>query len=356
MAREIRESDAPLTSGNRESGELARFAAIRELLENEPFSFHFFQAVRLLHRIPSLRFPAGNFAQPAEEVVRFSARPSLAFPASDIHDLVWDEAGQAHMEIEFMGLCASLPVLPVVYTEYLLEKAREKDRSMEDFFNIFNHRIVSLFYRAWEKYRCYIEFERSGKDKLSPKLLDFLGLGTAGLQERTGLPDLTFLHYLGNLAHQIRSSLSLKQILEEYFEVPVEIQEFAGTWRRLSPQDRTVLSETGGDNERLGIGTVAGDEVWDIHGRIGVALGPMPIAEYIEFLPGHGASKALASWLRFFLNGNYEAEIKLILAREDVPACNLGSSDGVGPRLGLMSWLKTKPKEYDPADATYIVS
>ncbi len=354
MDTEIGKSGAPVAgySGLRDPSVLDE---LRRQIEEEPFRFFFFQAVRLLQRMDPTRKPVGYFFPPGAEAVRFKSRPSLAFAASDIYDLNGGDAGQPNMTVEFMGLSASLSVLPAVYTEYLLERIRLKDSAMVDFFDIFNHRVVSMFYRAWEKYRFYIAYERAGEDKLSERLFDLLGLGTSGLKDRMQIPDRIALNYLGNLSRQVRSALSLEQLLEEYFEVPVRVRQFIGSWSQLPPQDRTVLTDEGGKNERLGQGAVVGEEVWDQHGRIGVTIGPMGLDRYLEFLPGKEAHRELESWLRFFTNGRCETEVRLVLDRDQVPACVLGAKSDGCPRLGLVSWLRTGPMGRDPGDAIILI-
>jgi type VI secretion system protein ImpH len=123
----------------------------------------------------------------------------------------------------------------------------------------------------------------------------------------------------------------------------------------LSPENQTCFSGFGGASERLGVGVVAGDEVWDHHGRIRVAIGPMRFEQYLSFLPGKDAYHELVAWLKFYSNGSYETEVQLVLAREDAPSCELGSAGKTRPQLGLVSWLKTRPLDRDPADATYLV-
>jgi type VI secretion system protein ImpH len=328
---------------------------LRRMLEEEPFRVHFFQAVRMLQKMESERKPVGYFVTPQGETIRFSARTSLAFPPSELHDLTRMENGQMSLTVEFMGLCAAVSVMPATYTEFLLARAREKDHVMEDFLNIFNHRMISFFYRGWEKYRFFVEYERSKDDRLSARLMDLIGLGTEGLRHRGGVPDDAYLNYVALLARHVRSAASLEQILEDYFDVKVHIQQFAGAWRKLKSENQTCFTGFGGDSERLGVGVVAGDEVWDHHGRIRISLGPMPFEQYLRFLPGKDAYHELVAWLKFYSNGSYETEVQLVLAREDAPSCELGSSGEKRPQLGLVSWLKTKPLDRDPADATYLV-
>ena len=81
----------------------------------------------------------------------------------------------------------------------------------------------------------------------------------------------------------------------------------------------------------------------------------MRFEQYLKFLPGQEAYRELVAWLKFYSNGSYETEVQLVLAREDAPNCEFGSGGRSGPNLGFVSWLKTKPLNRDPADATYLV-
>jgi len=353
MATESGNPDVVVAESNENKGaDRSSYERLRRMLKEEHFRVHFFQAVRLLQKMEPGRKPVGYFVLPEGETIRFVARTSLAFPASEIHDLQTNPDGQIDMTVEFMGLCAAVSVMPTAYTELLIA---QRDNAMEEFLNIFNHRMISLFYRGWEKYRFFIEYERSQEDKLSDRLMDFLGLGTQGLRERGGLADRAYLNYVGLLARQVRSAASLQQILEDYFQVKVQVQEFAGAWRKLAIEDRTCLNAGSGFSEQLGIGTVAGDEVWDHHGRIRILLGPMRLQEYLRFLPGNDAHHELAAWLKLYLNGCLESEVQLVLDREDAPKCELGADGEAQPRLGLVSWLRTKPLDRNPSDATYLV-
>jgi type VI secretion system protein ImpH len=333
----------------------AKLREMRRLLEEEPFRVQFFQAVRMLQRIEAPRKPVGYFVTPQGETIRFVSRTSLEFPASEIHQTRRLETGQLEMMVEFMGLNAAISVMPAPYTELLIARAKEKDYAMEDFLNLFNHRMISFFYRGWEKYRFFIAYERTGEDRLSEKLYDVLGLGTEALLGRGGIPDQAYLNYVGLLGRHVRSASSLEQLLEDYFEVPAKVEQFAGAWRKLRHEDQTWMTGAGGLNERLGVGTIAGDEVWDHHGRIRISLGPMCFEKYRSLLPGQSAYHELAAWVRFYSSGSYEAEVQLILVRKDVPFCELGAAGQAGPQLGFVSWLRTQPIDRDPGDTKYLV-
>jgi len=332
-----------------------RFAPVRAMLERDPWSVQFFQAVRLLERLYPERNPVGLFVSPFTEVVQFSSLPTLAFPASEIQDLQPGKDGRPAMQVNFMGLSCAVGALPNAYTEFLLERARAKDRSPAEFLDIFNHRIISLFYRAWQKYRFYIAYERTGAgdDVISSRLLDLIGLGTPELTRRMEISDSACLYYVGLLSHRRPTAQGLKQLIEDYFEVPVEIEQFTGTWRRLPPNNLTFLRDTGAFCEQLGMGSIVGDEAYDQHGALTIRLGPMGFDRYREFLPGARASKELHAWLRIYTNREFDFVVQLVLERDEVPRMMLGEDGVSASRLGLVSWVRNRDLHRDPDEATY---
>ena len=334
------------------------FEHLQKLLERDPYSVQFFQAVRLIERLYPERRPVGLFVSPGSEVVRFSSLPTFSFPASEINELGPGKDGKLKMSVNFMGLSAAVGALPHVYTDFLLERAKAKDRGPADFFDLFNHRIISLFYRAWQKYRFYIAYERTGAgdDVISTRLLDLIGLGTKGLAHRMDISDDACLYYTGLLSHRRPTAQGLKQLLEDYFSVPVEIHQFTGTWNRLPPENQSFLRDTGAFCERLGMGTIVGDEVWDQHGTVTIRLGPMNFKRYQQFLPGADGHRELRSWLRFYANREFDFIVQLVLERDETPGMELGTIGPAASRLGLVSWIKNRPLERDPDEATYKLS
>ena len=224
----------------------------------------------------------------------------MGFPASEIQSFDSPDAGPPLMKVNFMGLTGPQGVLPLAYTSLVMDRLRQHDSAMRDFFDLFNHRIISLFYRAWEKYRFTVTYEREKKNKVSHYLLDLLGLGTPALQDRQAVADESLLFYSGLLAQKPRSASALRQIILDYFGVPVRIEQFVGSWYPLEPHDQCWLAEPGGISEQLGYGAVVGDEVWYQQSRVRVVLGPLSLKQYLDFLPGGEAYEPLRAFTRFF--------------------------------------------------------
>ena len=323
---------------------------VGEKLRREPFFFDFFQAVRLLERFLPERTSVGQFAHPNTEVARFTVHPSLAFPASQIQAMDYPEDGPTNMMVNFMGLTGPQGVLPNPYTSLIIERLRASDSSPRDFLDIFNHRIISLFYRAWRKYRFDVAYEQGERDLFSRHLLSLLGLGSEGLRDRQAVSDDSLIYYAGLLAQRPRSAQALQQILADYFDVPVEIEQFAGAWYRLDPETQCRLSEGSSESGELGFGAVVGDEVWNQQSKVRVVLGPLTLERYVDFLPDGQSWEPLRAWVQFFSNDEWDFEVKLILEREQVPACTLGAEGASGPQLGWVSWVKSAPLGRDPDD------
>ena len=323
---------------------------IEEKLRREPYTFDFFQALRLLERFSPERKSVGQFVKPQDEVAHFRAHPSLAFPASQIQAAEWPEDGPVRMLVNFMGMTGPEGVLPNPFTSLIIERQREGDTSLRDFLDIFNHRIISLFYRAWRKYRIDVACERGERDRFSRQLLSLLGLGTDGMRDRQTVADELLIYYAGLLGQRPRSAQALQQILSDYFDVPVAIEQFSGGWYRLDRETQCRLSEENTDSGELGFGAVVGDEMWSQQSRVRIVLGPLSLERYADFLPDGQSFKPLKSWVRFFSNDEWDFELNLVLEREQVPACTLGAGGVSGPQLGWVSWVKSAPFHRDPGD------
>ncbi|HVG20282.1 MAG TPA: type VI secretion system baseplate subunit TssG [Blastocatellia bacterium] len=311
-----------------------------KLFFDEAYGFDFFQAVRILERIYPERAPVGRDGDPSREVVRFRTRVSLDFPASQIYAIRpdADPDGPAQMMVAFMGLTGPLGVLPHPYTELLMERTRYQDTGLWEFLDIFNHRLISLFYRAWEKYRFSVAYERGEEDRLTEYLFDVIGMGTRGLRGRADLPDEGLLFYGGLIAQRPHSATATEAILGDYFNVGARVEQFAGQWLRL---DDESLTRVGVANSHLGLNTVAGARVWDDQSKFRLKFGPLAFKEFSNFLPVGSAFKPAAELIRLLAGMEFDFDIQLILKAEEVPGCVLTTQAKRRPMLGWTTWLKT---------------
>ena len=190
------------------------------------------------------------------------------------------------MAVNFLGLTGPQGTLPLAYSLYVADRVRAGDHALKEFLGIFDHRILSLFYRAWEKTHIGVAHGEQRRDWLTRHLLDLVGLGNDALRERLPMLDEALLFYTGLLGLPTRPAGALEQLLGDFFGVPVSIEQFVGAWY---PLERATQSELGDDasaSSQLGFGAVAGDEIWDQQSRARVRIGPLTRRQYDEFLPG----------------------------------------------------------------------
>ena len=317
-------------------------STLTERLFAEPYRFDFFQAVRLLGQVDQERKPVGRDGDPRHDVVRFRTRAALTFPPSQVYQIKENGAGEdetpPELMINFMGLTGPLGVLPQHFTELVAERARYGDTALWEFFDIFNHRMISLFYRVWEKHRLTAAVEREELDPITEYLFDTIGMGTRGLRDRLSIPDRAMLLYGGLIAQRPHSAGTVAAIVGDYFLVPAHVEQFAGQWLKLEEEDRSRL---GTANSRLGVNTIAGQRVWDDQSKFRTKLGPLTYKQFTEFLPNSSAFKPASELVRFLAGLEFDFDLQLVLQADDVPACVLDKTSAVRPMLGWNTWLKT---------------
>ncbi|HKP85575.1 MAG TPA: type VI secretion system baseplate subunit TssG [Blastocatellia bacterium] len=329
--------------------------SLADVLFEEPYRFEFFQAVRLLERIEPERRPVGRYSEPAGEAVRFRTRVSLSFPPSQIYGLARageEESKPSRMTVAFMGLTGPAGVLPHHYTELLIERTRYKDTALAEFLDLFNHRMISLFYRAWEKYRFPVAYERGEDDRFTEFLFDIVGMGTRGLRNRQSFPDEILLFYGGLFAMRPHSASAMCAALGDYFGATARMEQFSGQWLKLDDESLTRL---GGENAELGVTTVAGTRVWDVQSKFELQFGPLSFSEFTGFLPTGSAFKPAAELTRLMAGMEFDFDIRLTLKAEEVPGCVLTTRAKRAPMLGWTTWLKTSPFREDDSQVVLSV-
>lgn len=360
MAAEVRRNDA----------------AVTQRLQEEPWRYDFFQAVRLLERAAQAEVAAGKRVParpvgydyaPEEEVARFHALASLAFPPAPIAAVSSDSAAQspgarsAQMVVAFLGLTGPCGVLPEHYTALLISRIRERDYALRDFLDLFTHRTVSLFYRAWEKYRFPYGYERlrrsgdSGDDCFTSCLYGLVGLGSSKLRRRLAFDDETLLYYAGHFAHFPRAAISLEIVLADYFELPVSIRQFCGQWLYLELNDYSLLPSKrlrAGRNNQLGMSMVVGERVWDIESKFRVRVGPLTYRQFCQFMPSGERLTPLWQMARSYVGTHLDFDVQLVLRAEEVPCCRLGNRSDPA-RLGWNTWVRSNDFEEDVDDAIF---
>ncbi len=327
---------------------------LSEILFAEGSRFDFYQAVRLLQRERSQAAPVGCGDDPRREAVRFSADVSLVFPPSDLKGIEppGREGDPARMTVRFMGVAspASFGSLPVPYAELVLSRLRERDAALRDFLDLFNHRLVSLLYRAWEKHRFAVAYERAGREPglFERALLALIGIGTPAAHGRLPCDDRALLARPWAFRRGRVTAAALVELLESYFGAPVEVLQFVPGWFVVEEEERSRL---GARACELGVNLTLGARVQVAQSRFRVRIGPLDWPAFQDCLPPGTAFAPLVELVRLAAGPEFDFDVQLALRAESVPRLRLGVADAEGaPWLGWSTWLAAEERRGGAAE------
>lgn len=323
----------------------ARHLTLFQALAENPHGFDFYRALREIECAYPDKPRIGEARRPQDEPVRFGQDPSLAFAPATLAAFVREQDGRPPRLIQsFFGLLGPNGALPLHLTEFARDRQRNSgDSTLVRFLDVFHHRLIAIFYRAWARAQPTVSLDRSERDRFALYVGAFVGLAGSRMRGRDAVHDAAKLSFAGLLGRGVRNADGLVSILREYLSVPVAIQQWVAHWMAL-PQ---ALCTRLGDEEvcRLGVTAVAGARVWDLQSRFRVVVGPLSYADYERFLPSGESYRKLTDWVRNYVGFELKWDSRLVLKADQVPPLLLGYNG----RLGWTSWLGTRLNE-EPAD------
>lgn len=324
-------------------------------LEADATQFDFYYALRHIDAAIAGAIPLGRAARPRDEPIRLTQHPSLVFAPTALHQYTPGAAahGLGRLSVHHFGLFGPNGALPQHLTEYVQERILHgKDETIARFCDIFQHRMILLFYRAWADCQAVTSLDRPDRDCFGRYAASLVGLGQASLKDRDAVPDHLKLHHAGHLARQTRNAEGLVRPLAALLRIPVAVQEYCLQWLTLSGNEVTRLTsvalagaksrhriEVGAASSRLGQGAIAGARVPDVQHKFRLQLGSMSLGEFERYLPGGVRFIQVRDWIRNYLGVELAWDARLLLKRDEVPATRLGAYG----QLGWTSWLGMPP-------------
>jgi type VI secretion system protein ImpH len=313
-----------------------------EDLHERPEDYSLFGALRRIEQAHPDRPRLGESRKAADDPVRIVQLPHLYFAPAEVAAFRVEDTPVPRLEQYGFGVFGPNGALPLHITE--LAHSRElqaDDPTFGAFINAFQHRFASLFYRAWADSDPCTSFDRADVDLFRLYVGSLIGIGAPGARERDCVMDYAKLVRAGLFAPQARSAESLQRIIAEYFELQVELVPFVGTWLTIADQELCRLGELG----TLGSGTVLGESTWQCQFNFEIVLGPLKIADFVNFLPGARGLSHLQALVRLYTNEEWSWQVRLLLDPAEIPPMTLGESGW----LGWATWLG--PRDAVASDA-----
>ena len=320
----------------------AALAGLFRALSEAPREHDFFAVLRHVEALRPDLPRIGAALRPSQEVLRLGQDPELDFAPSALESFSVGARSGPRLGVRFFGLLGPQGPMPLHFTEYVRERLRFRgDATLARFLDVFHHRLLALFYRAWAQAQPTVHHDRPGSDRFGAWLGASFGAQDAGPAARA-LPEEARLFQAGLLGSRSRHAEGLVKLLRQYFRVPVRIEQHVPQWLVLQDDDRSRLGFSRSRPERrdavapqLGVSATSGSKCRDRQYKFRVALGPLTLARYHDFLPGGRAWSRLREWVQHYAGLDLRWDVELTLAADQVPEPRLGRA----VRLGVSAWI-----------------
>ncbi|MEL2243961.1 type VI secretion system baseplate subunit TssG [Leclercia adecarboxylata] len=282
----------------------------------------------------------GSGWQVRQEPVRFRPHPGMGFPAGEIRGMTDSEPEHEHLppsvNVTFMGLYGVESPLPTHYIDDIAQK-REGWEGTCDFLDIFNHRLITQYYRIWRKYSYPATFAPGGTDNTSQYLLGLAGLGIPGCAATAGTPLSRFLALLPVMLLPGRTTEGVSALVQllapesraqvHYYDrcrVPLKKQLTMNLQQPVSLKNRPVMGTHG----------------TDVNGQVLLRLSTSNIDEARGWLPGGELYGDLMSLLHVYLGAHLDVRLQLCVPRYLLPDAQLACNENYAVQLGRTAVLR----------------
>lgn len=296
-----------------------------------------FALLRYLHLHANLTKNIGDEVQLTEHKIRFGQFAQLSFQERQVHQIV-PQGEFLKVKIKGFGMLGANGVLPLHLSEAIYEKnLHEKDHTFNDFLDIFHHRLISLFYKAWLSAEPAVMLDNTNTPVFSEYVAGFVGTQPLANDGTENLLKYSHFYYSSLLLNQNMPTHNLIEILHGYFDAPIKIEENIGEWIHAKAHTTSLSSQF---LEPLGAGLLIGTHYFDATQKFRVIVGPVSITKYLDFLKGERLFHQLTQWVIRYTKHSYRFDIKIIIDKDDIRPTCLDTMH----RLGRNSWLG-QPKD-----------
>ena len=318
-----------------QSGQADRRLNYLAALGERPWAHDFYQVMRRLEALYPQTPRFGEARRPSDEPVRLGQQAELSFAPATLSAMETTADGKPRVLVRFLGFWGPQGPLPLHLTEFARERLRNyDDPTLVRFADLFHHRLLLQFYRAWRQAQPTASRDRPESDRFRTYVGAMTGHGMPGWLRRDAVADDARRFHAGTLSRAARNPEGLADILTSYLRIPVEVFSFSPRWLALPQDQRTRLGATEASSQ-LGMGAVAGKAVFDVQHHFQLRMGPMTLAQYENLLPDGPWFVKLRDWVREYTGEEWRAHAATFLRPEEVPPARLGA----GTRLGWTSWL-----------------
>ncbi|WP_413112316.1 type VI secretion system baseplate subunit TssG [Thaumasiovibrio sp. DFM-14] len=279
--------------------------------------------------VQDMRETLGTDTLPAQEEIVLEVAQHLGFPLNDMENLQLRNDGKVRVDSNVIGLTGTNGVLPQHYSEQVLQRLRAKDRGLASFYNIFNHRLLSLYFRTWKKFQRPVAMrqESFGKTSDYQRIVDAL----------TGREDNR--RWAGFHLRPVRSREALRAVLTTVAGVEVELKELQGAWMPLTRDEQTRLGKraaSNGQHAQLGVSATLGKRVWSVNAGVNVVCYVKEADQIASLMPGGERLTELKRQAAALMPPSLSVKWTVEAKKSDLPIVSLTRGKGMLGRGGIL--------------------
>ncbi len=286
----------------------------------------FLALLRRLEREAADKPRIGRSTRLADDIVEIGQDPQLAFPTAEISEAAPGPNDRRRLRAQFMGYFGPQGALPLNMTEEVMRWQQEGEEAFVRFADLFAGRFYQLFFRAWSDARPISQFDRPDEDRFASYVAAVAGIGSPAFMQHDSFPDIARLPLVSIFGGRVRSAVRLRQMLERYFQLSVEVEEHVPAWLEFEPDEMHGLGMGGA----LGRDMYLGARLRSVNEKICIHLHLPDTGQYGEFLPGQARHDRLADLVFWYLGRSYEVDLALTLPPDRVPSAQLGQTVAIG--------------------------
>lgn len=295
------------------------------------FAHGFVPLLRYIDANSDSPYRLGYSISPKYDACRFGQTALLKFYPSAFTQVKFATNIPAFkLKNSYFGLFGMYGPLPTHLTEYAIERnEHHKDFVLTEFADVFHHRFISLFYRAWADAEPVVSLDKSSDDRFG----GFLRCLSGAVDVKTSDSALFQQAMTGLYSHKSKSKGALAQILNQFLQLPVTIEEFSGQWY---PIDHHELTRLGQNMAVLGQTAVVGRSSFQRAYCFTINIGPLNFEEYQRFFLQPSLFEQIRKHSMAFVGAEFDIRIALVLKPFQSKPAQLNHH-----RLGQTTWLQS---------------
>jgi type VI secretion system protein ImpH len=315
--------------------------SLKKQLLKAPFTFEFAQAAHILYgqahgdETQKIFFRSTLTLSPsASDIFRVQPMAHIQFgkptrsPKSASHQT---DATFINLHVNFFGIAGSHGPLPLAYTERIFHNLKKHDRVLSDFLDIFNHRLLNIFFRLKQKFYPVLSWsppEESSSGHILSALTSYQPI------LKNAFPERALLRLSQVLWKKPHTSEGLARLLSHHFNIPVQITPFIGGWHPIPRNQRTTL-RPGGRNV-LGNTFMVGQRTWcqDDGILVGMTIPSMDL--FLNLLPEGKYYFAVYKLIALYVGPRFHFKVVLSISNAHPFPLGLAKKPFF---LGWTSWI-----------------